>query len=91
MQDGDARGMVIISVTGDKIVADINSPSGEPLISIEGDSAKEVAKKMTSLDLLSRPDHWTDIGMELQKAEIAKRLGVAYSQDKPLKLNDVIE
>lgn len=91
LQDGDARGMVIISVTGDKIVADINSPSGEPLISIEGDSAKEVAKKMTSLDLLSRPDHWTDIGMELQKAEIAKRLGVAYSQDKPLKLNDVIE
>ena len=84
LHDADARGMVIINVAGDRIIADINSPAGEPLISIEGRSAKEVAKKLTQLDLLSRPDHWTDIGMELQKAVIAMKRGLAYSQDKHL-------
>ena len=37
--------------------------------------------------MLSMPLHYTDIGMELQKAETAMKLGIPYIQDRPLDLS----
>jgi len=82
----DPRGIVIIRVKDDEIVAEIKAQTGEDLIEIRGKTAKDVAAKLSQLDLLSRPDHLLDIGMELEKAEIAKQKGIAYTQDRPLTL-----
>ncbi len=87
LTESDPRANVIINVIKEKIVADIISPKGV-LMTIEGISAKEVMKKMAQLDLLSRPDHWGDIGTELQKAEIARDLKIEYKQDRPLVFNE---
>lgn len=84
LTESDPRADVVISIVKEKIVADIMSPKGELIMSIEGNTAKEVMKKIAQLDLLSRPDHWGDIGMELQKAEIARNLKKEYKQDQHL-------
>src|SRR3989338_7269817 len=81
----DPRGVVIIRVKDDEIVAEIKAQTGEDLIEIRGKTAKDVAAKLSQLDLLSRPDHLLDIGMELEKAEIAKQKGIVYIQDRPLR------
>jgi thymidylate synthase len=85
--ESDPRGNIIINVRNNKITLDMVSTEGENLISLEGNTAKEVMKKLSSLDLLSKSYHWGDIGIELQKAEIARDLGIEYKQDRPLTLN----
>ena len=40
--------------------------------------------KIAQLEIISRQDHLLDIGMELEKAEIAISRGLTYTQDKPL-------
>ncbi|MEK7649957.1 MAG: thymidylate synthase [Patescibacteria group bacterium] len=82
----DPRGMVVISIDGDEILAACKGPTGEDLLAVRGKTAKEVSLKIAHLDLLGRTDHAMDVAMELQKAEIAKRKGVAYVQDRPLVL-----
>ena len=82
----DPRGIVIIRVENGEIAADVGAPDGTTLISITGKTAKHVYKKLAMLDLLSRPDHLFDIGTELEKAEIARDLGIPYKQDQPLRL-----
>lgn len=85
--DADPRGNILVSIAKDgRIIADLISPKGEPLMSLEGRSAIEVSKKIAQLDLLSKPFHMMDIGAELQKAEIARDLGIEYKQDRPLEL-----
>ena len=66
------------------ITAYFKTPSGDDLLNISGTTAKEVAKKIAQLELVSRQDHLIDIGMELQKAGIAISQGIAYTQDQPL-------
>jgi len=84
--NADPRGMVVVSIKDDEIVAACKGPTGEDLLTITGKTAKEASLKISHLDLLSRSDHLMDIAMELQKAEIAKRKGVEYTQDRPLVL-----
>ncbi len=80
----DPRGMFVISAKDSKITAYFKTPSGDDLLKIEGKTAKEVGGKIGQLELISRADHLLDIGMELEKAEIALTQGIPYTQDKPL-------
>ena len=80
----DPRGMFVISAKDSKITAYFKTPSGDDLLKIEGKTAKEVGGKIGQLELISRADHLLDIGMELEKAEIALSQGIPYTQDKPL-------
>jgi len=82
--DADPRGIVVIRVEGPEIVAEIGAPDGTALVVLRGKTAKHVYKKLAQLELMSRTDHLLDIGAELQKAEIAERLGLPYKQDQPL-------
>ena len=80
----DPRGNVIITIENDKIYLEFQSAEGDRLMKLDAESAMEMSRKVSQLELLSRPDHLMDVGMELQKAEIALRRGIPYRQDKPL-------
>lgn len=80
----DPRGLFIISTKDNKITAYFKTPSGDDIFNISAKTGREVAQKIAQLDIVSRPDHLVDIGMELQKADIALSQGIPYTQDKPL-------
>jgi thymidylate synthase len=82
----DPRGMVVLRVDGDLIKASVNGPDGTNLLELEANSGKALVMKLAQLDLFSRSDHWLDIGMEIQKAEIARAKKIAYTQDRPLEM-----
>ena len=42
--------------------------------------------QLAKRNLLSQPDHYADIAIELVKAEIAAKLNIPYVQDKPLRV-----
>lgn len=52
--------------------------------SITGRTAKEVIETIIKMGLISKLDHAGYLGCEIQKAEIALRLGRSYSQDDDL-------
>jgi len=81
---GDPRGNVVISIEGEKIVAVLQGGEGVELARIEGKTAAEVGLKITHLDLLSRHDHLIDVGIQLEKAEIAMKKNLTFQQDKQL-------
>lgn len=83
----DPRGLFVISTKDNKISAYFKTPSGDDLLVISGKTAIEVSKKIAQLELISLPEHFLDIGAELQKAEIAISLGIPYTQDKQLPFN----
>ena len=84
--EADPRGNLLISIANKKIAATLAAPTGETLLKLEAVSAKILAKKIAQLLLLSRADHLLDIGMELEKAELALQKGLTYTQDQPIKL-----
>ncbi len=84
--ESDPRGSFLITVEGEKIIAVFQGPTGDELMKIEGESAKKVGYIMAHLELPSLSKHMLDIGMELQKAEMALQKKVPYKQDKPLVL-----
>jgi dihydropteroate synthase len=53
-------------------------------INIAGSSARDLLNTIVELGLVTRLDHAGYLGRELQKAEIAMRLGRSYTQDEPL-------
>ena len=53
---------------------------------IEGTKAEELYKEIIKRGLLSRLDHASYLGVELQKAEQALKYGIEYTQDEELKL-----
>jgi len=77
----DPRGNILIRIEGKKIALELVDFSGNPILAITGKTAREIAKKLAQLNLLSRPDHWLDIGSELAKAETALKRGIPYKQD----------
>ncbi len=81
---GDPRGMVVIALEGGEIAAAIQSFEGQELAKVRGKTAAEVGLKITHLDLLSRGDHYFDIGLQLGRAEIALTKKVSFHQDQPL-------
>jgi len=46
----------------------------------------ELSEKLGRSNAASDPFHYLDLGMELQKAEIALKQNLPYTQDKPLVL-----
>ncbi|MDP3988832.1 MAG: thymidylate synthase [bacterium] len=80
----DPRGNVVISITGEQLEALVQGPTGDELITLTGNTAKELSKRIAQLELISRSDHLVDIAMELQKAEIALTQGATFRQDQPL-------
>ncbi len=55
-----------------------------PQIAVMGDTAKAVYDEILRRGLISRMEHATYLGSELEKAEIAAKLGKNYVQDFPL-------
>lgn len=82
----DPRCIVLVRVENKKLVAEVMTREGELITKIEGDTSHEVVVKLSELELLSLPRHYMDIARQLQKAEIARDLGVEFEQDKPLKI-----
>lgn len=85
-EDADPRGNAVLRLDGDQLVLTLMSPDGAEVLVLKEPSARHMQKRISQLDLFSRPDHLLDIGMELQKAQIAKERGLAYTQDRPLVL-----
>ena len=84
--DIDHRGIVRILLDGKQIIARLITAEGVELYETIGTSARDVVMKLAKLDLLSRPDHYADIAIELVKAEIAAKKGKEYIQDRPMDL-----
>ena len=80
----DPRGMVVITIEGEEIVATVQSFEGQELQKVRGKSAAAVGLKIAHLDLLSRGDHYFDVGLQLGSAEIALSKKLSFHQDKPL-------
>ena len=68
-----------------QIVAKLFTPDMQTQLKIfHGPTAKAVYWQIFDWDLVNLPSHAVDLGCELQKAEIALRLGIPYQQDRPL-------
>jgi len=80
----DPRGNMIITVKSKEINVEFQSPSGASLMTLQGESAKELSAQIAHLELLSLFNHIMDVAMELQKAETAMKNKLPYNQDRPL-------
>ncbi len=87
-EDIDPRGYIVVNVVGEKIVVDLVSPKeGNSMMTLDGVSAKELCLKISDLGILSMQNHYMDIARQLQRAEIARDLGIEFKQDKKLNLD----
>ncbi|NQV12480.1 hypothetical protein HQ524_03885 [Candidatus Uhrbacteria bacterium] len=86
---GDKRGSIIIRVEDREIIAEHQTGEGAVIAEYRGNSAHDLALKIGHLDIVSQVSHALDIGMELQKAEHAMKLGIGYRQDRPLEIKHV--
>lgn len=82
----DPRGNFIISVEKGEIVVEHTSSTKETLGFYNGKTADEIISKLIKENIVSLVPHALDLGKELQKAEVALRLGKEYKQDVPLEL-----
>ncbi len=86
----DPRGYLVISTDNDEIVAKHISPNGKNLQEFRQNGREEKAtiklyNQIVLADVISLIPHAFDIGAEIQKAEIAIKQGLNYTQDQPLK------
>lgn len=96
MFEFDEKGFFVILVDHNKkkiIVEHYNYVKDKNLIKtgkineiIEGENAEELCKKIIEKGLLSRLDHASYLGRELQKAEHALKHGLEYVQDEEIKI-----
>lgn len=82
----DPRGNYIIKIGGDKIEVIHQSPDGRPIDKLSGRTAQVLINKIAVREGVSVISHALDLGAELQKAEIALKHGISYTQDRPLNL-----
>lgn len=68
----------------DECIKAVHYLKTEPQIAIKGKTAKSVYDEILKRGLISRMEHATYIGSELEKAEIAAKLKKVYIQDFPL-------
>ncbi len=74
----DNAGAFRIFLSGGLIIAQ-NGP-----VSVSGGNARDLLNTLIEMGLVSRLDHAGYLGRELERAEIALRLGRGYVQDEPL-------
>ena len=85
--DADRAGWFKIEVDREGgLIAATHFPFGEkdPDVVVRGKGAREVYLTIIRRDLVSKLDHAAYLGRELEKAEMALRLGRAYVQDEEL-------
>ncbi len=80
--DQDPNGNLVIRLEDKKIKVMHLGTKGEVLDEFQGDTAKELYRKIASENRISLFYHALDIGAELQKAEIALKEGKKYVQDR---------
>jgi thymidylate synthase len=89
-KDLDPRGNIVITVEDKFINLLLISRKGKRLLELKGKTARELALKLSKLNLIVKPDHLVDITIELVKAEISLKKKLKYTQDKPLTLKNLI-
>ena len=82
----DPRGNFAIRLDDGLIRVEHLSPDGILLQKFEGKTATEIYQKLDQCLAVSLLSHAFDLGAELQKAEIALKFGIPYTQDQPLSL-----
>ena len=80
----DPRGIFLVRVQQQEIIVEAKGPKGESLLELKGRSADALVKQLAKLELFSQSGHALDIGVQLARAELAARLGIAFVQDRPL-------
>lgn len=86
----DPRGYFVISVENKNIIVKHYTPQGEYIQEfqqngIKGETAILMYRKLLLADAVSEISHAFDLGVELQKAEMAIKNNLKYIQDKELK------
>ncbi len=89
----DPRGYIILTVEGNEIIAKHVSPNGKTLQEFRQNGQEDKAtiklyNKLVLEDIISLIPHAFDLGAEIQKAEIAIKQGLKYTQDQPLRFNN---
>lgn len=84
----DPSGMFLIALEESEIVVRHLYPTGEDGEEFRGMSALGLYLKIQ--DLVSLTEHALYLGAELQKAEHALKLGLPYTQDRPLPLKEFL-
>jgi len=82
----DPKGNFIISLDREEIVLEHTGPGGEKIGEFRGRSGSELRDIMARENVVSLIPHAIDLGLEIMKAEMAKKLGMKYVQDQPLDL-----
>ncbi len=82
----DPNGNLVISTREGEIVVTHVNQGSTVLEEFHGKTAIEVYRYIASKNKIYVISHALDIGCELQKAEIALKLGIQYTQDKELPL-----
>jgi len=86
----DPRGNFHIYLKNGKIFAEhATTVEGMTGVRVEGKTAREVYLAIINRKLVSLPEHAAYLGSELQKAEMALKLGLEYTQDRNLDWKDV--
>lgn len=80
----DPRGNFVISVSNGNINLIHMNPTGTKIGTYSGKTAMQVYQKLVEDHALSVIGHALDLGGELQKAEMCLRLGIPYTQDRPV-------
>lgn len=80
----DPRGNVIIRLVPEGISLTLMSSDGVELWNYTGASARACQAKLAQMECIGSVGHALDIGMELQKADIARQHSLPYTQDRPL-------
>ncbi len=89
LADMDPRGNFIVSIEGNEIVLEHTAPTRQTLGIYRAKSYFEMMRILTEENIISLIPHAIDIGSELQKAELAIKLGIHYNQDQPLNLDEI--
>lgn len=83
----DPRGIFLIRLADGQIVVEHGvQDRGRSGRTFTGASAERLYKAIVHEQLVSLAEHAAYLGAELQKAEMALRLGLTYRQDEPLEL-----
>jgi thymidylate synthase len=85
----DQRGYYIIQIDEGKIKVKHYSPNSHLLKIYFGTSAREINDSINSSQHSIDSYHSSYLGEELMKAEIALKLGIEYSQDRPLNFDSI--
>lgn len=86
----DPRGYIIISIRNKNIEAMLHGYDNKVIDVVSGSNARKIGIEITRRKWFSDASHAFYLGSELMKAEVALNTGLAYVQDKPLDLRDVL-